>query len=141
MSKRFDRAWADAVCEVCDPIFDAADVAFERQVHVEGGLVTALLWEADPKLVAERYADSGIVESYGCQWPPPCIDYWVYVDGQAASAQTSTEGWRPDQDVALTLTGDGRRDGIAIGTVMARILRTQPPPRPTRLQRNDRSCR
>ncbi len=36
-----------------------------------------MLWEADPLRFAERYPDSGVVESYGPQWPAPCIDYSV----------------------------------------------------------------
>ena len=29
-------------------------------------------------MFAERYPDSGIVESYGTQWPDvTCIDFWV----------------------------------------------------------------
>jgi hypothetical protein len=32
-----DRVWAQAVCEVCDPVFAAADVDFERQIHEEPG--------------------------------------------------------------------------------------------------------
>ena len=100
-----------------------------RQVHEEPRRgVTALLWEADPHLFEERYPDSGIAESYGDQWPAHCIDFWVYVDGRKRRARTSTEGWGPDQDVdALPLTGDGLKDGLAIGAVMARILRVSPP--------------
>ena len=65
-------------------VFDAADVGFVRQIQVrrsgESAFASlsemtgiaeevALLWEADPELFAERYPDSGIVESYGEQWP------------------------------------------------------------------------
>lgn len=129
MHVKFDRVWAGAVCGLCDPVFAAADVGFVRQIHEEPGRgVTALLWEADPILFEERYPDSGIAESYGDQWPAPCIDFWVYVDGRRHQARTSTEGWGADQDVdALSLTGDGEKDGIAIGAVMARILRVSPP--------------
>jgi hypothetical protein len=124
----FDRRWAEVVCGLCDPVFAAADVGFERQISEEPGLgVTAMLWEADPHLFEEKYPDSGIAESYGDQWPAPCIDFWVYVDGRRRQARTSTEGCA-DQDVdALPLTGDGVKDGVAIGSVMACILRVSPP--------------
>ena len=74
---QLDRSWAEGVCWVCDPGYTAADVGFARQIH-EGPRrgITALLWEADPQMFAERYPDSGIVESYGTQWPDvTCIDF------------------------------------------------------------------
>jgi hypothetical protein len=79
---------------------------------------------------ADRFPDSGIVESYGADsWPGvTCIDYWVYVDGDARRARISVEGWHVDEPL-IPLSGDGRRDGLAIGTVMARILRV-PLPQP-----------
>jgi hypothetical protein len=123
MDARLDRAWAEFVCSICDPICDSAAVGFARQIHEDPDRgVTAVLWEADPRRFAERYADSGIVESYGPdQWPPPCIDYWVYVDAETRQARFSLEGPGPDDDV-LTLTGDGHEDGLAIGHVLARVL-------------------
>jgi hypothetical protein len=129
MAITFDAVWAQAVCDVCDPVFVAADVGFTRQIHEEPrrGIVS-LLWEATPSLFAARYPDSGIIESYGAQWPEvTCIDYWVYLDDAPGQARTSTEGWSADQDATLDLTGDGFRDGLTIGTVMARILRVPPP--------------
>lgn len=130
MRVKFDRAWAEDVCGLCDPVFAAADVGFERQIHEERRHgVTALLWEADPQLFEKKYPDSGIAETYGDQWPDThCIDFWVYIDGRRRQARTSTEGWTAGQDVdALPLTGDGVEDGLAIGDVMARILRVAPP--------------
>ena len=127
---QLDRSWAEGVCRVCDPVFAAADVGFERQIHEEPRRgITALLWEADPQLFAERYPDSGVVESYGTQWPDvTCIDFWVYLDAAEGTASTSTEGWTSEHEVRdLSLTGDGTQDGRAIGAVMARILRVDPP--------------
>ncbi len=128
MGTEFDRVWAEAVCDVCDPVFAATDVGFVRQIHVDPGpRVTALLWEAAPVLFAARYPDSGIVEAYGDQWSQvTCIDFWVYVDGELRQARTSTEGWDFAEQV-LDLTGVGATDGQAIGDVMARILRVAPP--------------
>ena len=130
MRGALDDAWAEAVCGICDPVFAAADVGFKRRVRAEPrrGIVS-LLWEADPERFAARYPESGIVESYGDQWPQvTCIDFWVYVDGPARQARTSTEGWSSDQDEpALALTGDGARDGLLIAAVMAGILRVSPP--------------
>jgi hypothetical protein len=129
MRNELDRVWVAEVCGVCDPVFAAADVGFERQVHEEPDRgITALLWEAEPERFAARYPDSGISESYGDQWfQVTCIDFWVYLDGAPGQARTSTEGWSADQDTTLALTGDGFRDGLKIGTVMARILRVPAP--------------
>jgi hypothetical protein len=55
------------------------------------------------------------------QWPPPCIDYWIYVDGEAQQARISVKGWSP-RDEVLDLSGDGVRDGLSIGDSVARIL-------------------
>ena len=78
----FDAAWADEVVRLCDPVFEAADVGFVRQVMHAGDdrtRVDALLWEAEPQRFAERYPESGIIETYGQeQWPGvPCIDFWA----------------------------------------------------------------
>ena len=129
MRNELDRVWVEEVCGVCDPGFAAGDVGFERQVHEEPGRgVTALLWEAEPERFAARYPSSGIIESYGVQWSQvTCIDFWVYLDDPRGQARTSTEGWSADQDATLALTGDGLRDGLSIGTVMARILRVPAP--------------
>jgi hypothetical protein len=127
---QFDRSWTEGVCRVCDPVFGAADVGFARQIHEEPRRgITALLWEADPQMFAERYPESGIVESYGTGWSGvTCIDFWVYLDAADGTASTSTEGWTSDHEVRdLPLTGIGILDGRAIGAVMARILQVDPP--------------
>ncbi|MEZ0579033.1 hypothetical protein [Nocardioides sp. MH1] len=118
-----DQAWVEAVCAACDPVFDAANVGFLRQVqHAEDGTVGAVLWEADPRRFAERYPDSGIVEAYGAeQWSGvPCIDYWVYVDHVARTARVSVEGWNLPE-VRLPLRGD-LLDATALADLFARIL-------------------
>jgi hypothetical protein len=124
----FDKQWADAVCAACDPVFTAADVGFVRQPSSDYGsdVVPALFWEAEPARFAQRYPDSGIVRSYGDQWPAPCIDYWVYVDAAAGQARLSVEGWSLGQ-LSMDLTGDGARDGLALAEAFARILRVPPP--------------
>jgi hypothetical protein len=128
MVATLDQGWADAVCSVCDPVFESADVGFVRQVQRDRrGRIDALLWEADPRRFAQRYPDSGIINSYGLdQWPPYCIDYWVYVDADACQARISVEGWNFGEEV-LDLSGDGRLDGVRISDTMARILKVPPP--------------
>src|ERR1700712_1437833 len=124
MSTAFDGDWAAGVCSVCDPVFRSADVGFVRQMPRESGrvLISSLLWEADPLRFAERYPDSGIVESYGLdQWPPPCIDYWVYVDAKSREGRISVEGWNSGDQI-VSLTGVGLCDGLALGEVVAAIL-------------------
>lgn len=116
-----DRSWAEAVCSICAPICESAQVGFTHQVlKDESGRVTALLWEADPRLFAERYPASGVVGSYGPEWPPPCIDFWVHVDAEGHQAHFEVEG--PSSDDVVALTGDGLQDGRAIARVLARLL-------------------
>jgi hypothetical protein len=125
----FSDEWAEAVCAVCDPVFDAAGVDFEPQVihDAPDGPVTALLWEADARLFAERYPDSGIAETYGKKWAGVSrLDYWVHLSSDPAEGRISIEGWDlPEETVRLT--GDGTRDGVALGQVFARILRVPAP--------------
>ncbi|WP_353953190.1 hypothetical protein V6K52_07105 [Knoellia sp. S7-12] len=72
--------------------------------------------------MADRYPDSGIIDSYGRdQWPPHCIDYWIYLDAERGEALFSVEGLEPD-DVLVQLTGDGLEDGRSLGRVLAQIL-------------------
>ena len=120
----FNRRWAEAVCQLCDPVFDAAEVGFVRQLLFDGegdASVSALLWEADPKLFAERYPDSGVLEAYGETGPlANCIDYWIYVDAGLARARVSVEGWNlPDIEVALH---GNEFDGYGLASLMARLL-------------------
>jgi|Tabmets5t2r1_1033131.scaffolds.fasta_scaffold08799_2 hypothetical protein len=128
MAGALDKGWAEAVCLVCDPIFESANVGFVRQVQSSPGSrhVTDLLWEADPRRFAQRYPDSRIIDSYGPDWPPPCIDYWVYLDGDSHQARLSVEGWSLD-DETIDLSGSGELDGIRIGHSVARILRVPGP--------------
>jgi hypothetical protein len=108
-------------------VFASADVGFEWNSRSEGDPEQpALLWEADPQLFAERYPDSGIKGSYGDQWPPPCLDYWVYVDPETETARLSLEGF-PEPDRDLALTGDGALDGAMLAAVFASILRLEGP--------------
>lgn len=82
-----DLAWRDAVRASCEPVFQAADVGFQWNDMVFDRDQPAMLWEADPARFALRYPDSGIELSYGDQWPPPCIDYWIYVEPTTMAAQ------------------------------------------------------
>ena len=65
-------SWIEEVSQACDPIFEAAAVGFVRQVNYaddDRKEVVSLLWEADPQRFADRYPESGIVETYGGdQW-------------------------------------------------------------------------
>lgn len=128
MAIALDEAWVQSVCAVCDPICESAHVGFVRQVSMaSNGEAATLLWEAEPLLFVDRYPDSRIIEAYGQdQWPPPCIDYWIYLDAEKREARFSVEGLEPD-NVLVHLTGDGREDGRALGQVLARILRVAAP--------------
>lgn len=126
MAGVFDQSWWEAMVEACDPVFAAADAGFARQPIRDGETVTALLWEAKAVEFAERYPDSGIIESYGDQWPATCIDYWVYLEADTQQARLSVEGWGLIGEL-VPLSGDGKADGRAVASAMARILRVAPP--------------
>jgi hypothetical protein len=121
-----DLAWFDAVREVCAPVFASAHVGFVWNTSNFVADRPTLLWEADPARFSARYPDSGIERSYGDQWPPPCIDYWVYVDPAAMVARLSVEGWT-GQDQIVELSGHGPSDGQLLATTFAAILRVPPP--------------
>ena len=131
----FDDAWADAVRRWCDPVFEAADCGFEwngsAHYKADDGQSTSLLWEAVPQRFAERYPDSGIVEQWGGEehWPPPCLDYWIYVDPAAGTAELSVEGW-DHWPSPMTLSGKGDADGRMLATRFAEILKVSPPAGP-----------
>ncbi|HLS46170.1 MAG TPA: hypothetical protein VK045_12105 [Ornithinicoccus sp.] len=119
----FEPEWSAIVCRRLDTLFYATDAGFSRSSPAQPvtGVVDDMLWEADPLRFAERYPDSGIVESYGEQWPAPCIDYWVYIDVGTRSATLSTEGWSHDnQEIALS--GKGAEDADRLHEHPARIL-------------------
>ena len=121
-----DLAWRDAVRNACEPVFMSADVGFVwNQTNFDAERPT-LLWEADPERFAARYPHSGIEHAYGDEWPPHCIDYWVYVDPVAMVAQLSVEGWS-GRDPTLGLSGDGPSDGQLLAAAFAAILGVPPP--------------
>ena len=72
-----DDAWAQEVAAFVDPVLALADFGFGRLPS--NSRADALLWGADPVRFAERYPESGIIETYGQeQWPGvPCIDFWA----------------------------------------------------------------
>jgi hypothetical protein len=121
-----DLTWRDAVRDVCEPVFASADVGFVWNRGSYDATRPTLLWEANPERFAARYPDSGIERSYGEQWPPPCIDYWVYVDPATMVARLSVEGWN-SRDQTIDLSGDGPSDGRLLATLFADILRVPKP--------------
>jgi hypothetical protein len=122
-----DLAWRNAVRAACEPVLVAADVGFRWNDHVPfADAHPAMLWEADPVRFATRYPGSGIQEEYGDQWPPPCIDYWIYIDQVDMTARLSVEGWnRSDENIELM--GDGMADGWLPAAKFAQILGVTPP--------------
>jgi hypothetical protein len=126
MKSLFDNRWVEEVSAYCDPVFDAAQVGFKRQIlkaDEEGQVATALLWEADPAAFAKRYPDSGIVKTYGAdQWPSVhCIDYWLYLEPEHRRCRISVEGWNLPE-LVVELRGHSGLDGAAIADTFARIL-------------------
>ncbi|WP_323099172.1 hypothetical protein [Intrasporangium sp. YIM S08009] len=124
MPDGFDDDWSATVCAALDSLFLGASAGFSRSSpgQPRDGVVSDMLWEADPLRFAERYPDSGVVESYGAGWPPPCIDYWVYVDVPTRLAMLSTEGWTGDhRPVELSGRGavDARRLAAALGEILS----------------------
>ena len=123
MGPRFEDDWSSIVCGSLDRIFLRASAGFQRTAPetFTKGVVGDMLWEAEPVRYAERYPDSGVVESYGGQWPPVCIDYWVYVDTSAGRALVSIEGWDTEPQ-SVDLTGHGLVDAGRIGGILEGIL-------------------
>ncbi|WP_149814477.1 hypothetical protein [Serinicoccus marinus] len=123
VTEEFEPEWSPIVCHRLDSLFTSTNAGFSRSSPTQPviGVVGDMLWEADPIQFAELYPDSGIVESYGDQWPAPCIDYWVYIDVEARLATLSTEGWsHSNQEIALT--GKGSEDADRLHEHLARIL-------------------
>lgn len=119
----FEPEWSAIVCRRLDTLFDSTCAGFSRSSPAQPvtGVVGDMLWEADPIRFAERYPDSEIVDSYGDQWPPPCIDYWVYIDVDARLATLSTEGWSHD-DQEIALSGKALEDADRMHEHLAPIL-------------------
>jgi hypothetical protein len=121
-----DLKWRDAVRAACESVFAAADVGFAWSDSVTfNPSQPTLLWEADPLRFAARYPDSGLEVGYGEQWPPPCIDYWIYVDPVKMTARLSVEGWSRLYET-VDLTGDGSQDGRELAARFGAILRLPP---------------
>jgi hypothetical protein len=127
VSTAVDLTWRDAVRAVCEPVLASVDVGFAWNDSVVFDREhPALLWEADPGRFVARHPDCGLEEGYGELWPPPCIDYWIYVDPVEMTARLSTEGWsRRDETVGLT--GDGSQDGRVLADKLGAVLGVGPP--------------
>jgi hypothetical protein len=69
--------------------------------------------------------DSGIEHSDGDQWPPPWIDYWIYVDPAKMVARLSVEGWNGGDQI-VDVSGHGPLDGQLLATAFAAFLRVPP---------------
>ncbi|HWM73938.1 MAG TPA: hypothetical protein VNQ53_09365, partial [Nocardioides sp.] len=83
-----------------------------------------------PVRFVERYPDSDLADEVDEPgWPPPCADYWVYVDAPAAAAELSCEGWGMWLE-PIPLSGNGESDGRLLATRFAEILRLSPPASP-----------
>lgn len=123
MTMGFESEWSTIVCRRLDALFDSTNAGFTRSSPEQPmpGVVDDMFWEANPIRFAERYPGSGIVESYGDQWPAPCIDYWIYVDVHAGVATLSTEGWSVDRQ-EVRLSGIGDEDADRLHQRLARIL-------------------
>lgn len=123
--------WVEQVVRECDRVFAAADVGFLRQEMPESGdvgaVVRSVLWEADAELFDAKYPGAGMRASYGeQQWPPPCIDYWLYLDEWPENARISVEGWG-FPEVVLRLHGHPGFDAMSISAVFAKVLEVPMP--------------
>lgn len=123
MTSRFDDDWMAVVCGRLDRVFEEANAGFVRSAPqgAPGGPVDSLLWEADAESFLARYPDSGIREAYGDQWPPPCIDHWVYVSPTSTQADLSLEGCDPEF-TSLPITGNADEDSDRIAHAIAKAL-------------------
>jgi len=124
MSVTFDRAWADEVVSVCDPVFAAADVGFGSTVYLgETGQVDVIFWMANPERFLQAYPDSGVDEMYGPAWPHEVadIDFTVKVDAARRLILIDAEPWNLTT-ILIREAGDGEIDGINLARIFARLL-------------------
>ncbi|GAB3821130.1 hypothetical protein GCM10028820_28740 [Tessaracoccus terricola] len=114
------------MCERLDTVFESGGAGFARSLprQPQSGTAEDMLWETTPEKFLERYPDSGIVESYGPQSPPMCIDFWIYLDVESRRATLSTEGLGAGTP-EVELSGDGFEDANRLEKVVAQALRAE----------------
>jgi len=101
-------------------------------------MVVAALYEADPLDFVRRYPRSRLEESYGDQWPPPCVDLWLKFDWDAGRAELDLEGFEVLDDLHASgheglaqrvteLSGDVNEDARMIARALALVLGVSTP--------------
>jgi hypothetical protein len=102
------------------------------------GRLVAVLYEADPLDFLRRYPQTRLDESYGDQWPAPCVDLWLKFDWDAGRAELDLEGFEVLDDLDASgreglaqrvaeLSGDVNEDAHMIATGLALVLGVSPP--------------
>ncbi len=97
------------------------------------GRVSSVLYEAAPLDFVSRYPDSRLQDSYGDQWPPPCVDLWLKFDWDEKRTDLDLEGFDVDGRLqslghaavairATRLTDDADEDARMIATALALVL-------------------
>lgn len=126
MRMGFDPQWSEVVCTRLDSVFEAASAGFVRSLPREpqDGTLEDMLWETTPEKFLERYPDSRIVESYGPQSPPMCVDFWIYLDVASRRATLSTEGLGGDPP-EVELSGHGVEDANRLTELVAGALKIE----------------
>ncbi|MEZ5193210.1 MAG: hypothetical protein R2734_12275 [Nocardioides sp.] len=99
----------------------AAEVGFvaARLHRAPVTVVSNLLREADPHRYAARYPPTGVVESYGEQWPAP-----AWTSGPTSSQPPGWATWRTTGEPLGRpgAAGDGRADVQSVARWLAELL-------------------
>lgn len=119
-----------------DPVL--AEAGFEQSSFVitEDEQMIGVVYEADPVDFLRRYPQSGLDESYGDQWPAPCVDLWlkfyrdvrrieVDLEGIEVLDQLRASGQDALAERVTQLSGDLDADAQVIADALARVLGMQ----------------
>ena len=122
--------YADALTDELGPF------GFEfNSVSRTGDGEVAVLFEADAESFVRSHPGLGIQESYGEQWPPPCLDLWLKFD-HGEPVEISFEvfdllAWAASADPALHArlgsADDPSDHAVAVGEALGRVLDQERP--------------
>lgn len=96
----------------------------------------AVLFEAEPESFVRTNPGLGIEDSYGTQWPPPCLDLWVKFDRHGEAVEISFEvfdllAWAasadPELHGRLGSVDDPAAHAVAVGEALGRVLEQERP--------------
>lgn len=127
----FPDEYADALSDELAPY----GFEFNSVTEAEDG-ETAILFETDAESFVRAHPGLGLEESYGEQWPPPCLDLWLKFDALDDPVEISFEvfdllAWAASEDPELHARLGGLEDpgdhAVAVGEALGRVLERERP--------------